>query len=254
MYENVGYICGEVVDLLYLYLALLFCLEDGLDDSVGCLAERYLVDRQCILVYLLDLCTHLHHAASLSLHIFCAVCIASGREVRIKFEILALEMRHACIYDLIEVVWKNLGSETHCNSLCSLCKQKRELDRQFDRLLITSVVRGHPVGCLRVEDHLLGKLGQTGFDVSRSRIGVACKDITPVSLAVYQEILLTQLHEGSEDGLVSMRMVLHGLSDDVGDLRVAAVIHLPHGVENSPLHRLHAVHDMRNGTIQDDIR
>ena len=48
-------------------------------------------------------------------------------------------------------------------------------------------------------------------------------------------------------------MVLHRLAHDVRDLGVVAVVHLEHGVEHAPLHRLEAVHNMGDGAFQDYV-
>jgi len=140
MYQYVCLVRGQVIDLLDLDLALFLCLENGFDYSMSGFSERYLIDGQGILVYLLDFCTYLHHSTSLSLQIFGAVSISAGREVRIKFKILSLKMSHRCIDDLVEVVGKNLGCQTYGDTFSTLCKKERELDRQFHRFLITTVI------------------------------------------------------------------------------------------------------------------
>lgn len=50
-----------------------------------------------------------------------------------------------------------------------------------------------------------------------------------------------------------MRMVLHGVSDDVCDLIVSSVVHLLHGMEYAPLHRFQSVVDMWDSTLQDNV-
>ena len=50
-----------------------------------------------------------------------------------------------------------------------------------------------------------------------------------------------------------MRMVLHGVADDVGDLGVAAVVLLPERVEDAALHRLEPVLDGGDGARADDV-
>ena len=51
-----------------------------------------------------------------------------------------------------------------------------------------------------------------------------------------------------------MRVILHCLSYDVGNLVVTAVIYILHGVHDTPLHRLEAVRNVRNCTFQNYIR
>ena len=59
----------KVINLLDLDLALFLCLEDRINDDMGCLAKWYLVDRQCILVYLLNLGTDFYDSSALALHV-----------------------------------------------------------------------------------------------------------------------------------------------------------------------------------------
>ena len=44
MDQNGGLVCCEVINLLDLYLAILLCLQDGLDDDMSRLAVRNLGD------------------------------------------------------------------------------------------------------------------------------------------------------------------------------------------------------------------
>ena len=51
-----------------------------------------------------------------------------------------------------------------------------------------------------------------------------------------------------------MRVVLHGLSHNIGDLVVAAVVAALHGVQDAALHGLQAILQMGYGTLQNHIR
>ena len=146
-----------------------------------------------------------------------------------------------------------LGGHSDGDSLGALSEQERETDRKLGRLLVTSVVGCHPVGDLRVEDDLLGEFAQTGFDVTGRSVAVTGKDVTPVPLTVDQKAFLAELYEGSEDGRVTVRVVLHRLADDVGHLSVASVVHSEHGVKHTSLHRFESVNDVRDGPLQNDV-
>ena len=50
-----------------------------------------------------------------------------------------------------------------------------------------------------------------------------------------------------------MRVVVHGVADDAGDLGEAAIVLLPHGVEDAALNGLEAVLDGGEGTVADGI-
>ena len=149
---------------------------------------------------------------------------------------------------------KNLGGHSDGDPLGALGEQERETDRKLGRLLVASVIGCHPVGDLRVEDDLLREFAQPRLDVTRSGVAVAGEDVAPVSLAVYQKTFLTELDKGSKDGLVAVRVVLHSLTDYVGHLGVASVIHPEHCVKHAPLNRLQSVNDVRDSSLQNDIR
>ena len=65
---------------------------------------------------------------------------------------------------------------------------------------------------------------------------------------------MAELDKGSKDGGVAVGMVLHSLSDNVGHLGVAAVVHIAHSVQNPPLDGFKTVHDVWHGPLQDHIR
>ena len=254
MDEDVHPVGGHVLDLLDLDLALVLGLEYGVDEHVGGLAIGNLRYGDRALVYLLDAGAHLHAASAAAVLVFAAVGEASGGEVRVDFVGLALEDLHGRVHQFVEVVGEYLAGHTHGDALRALCEQQRETHRELGRLLVAAVVGVHPVGDLRVEDHFLRELAQSCLDVSRCGVGVAGEDVAPVTLAVDEQAFLAQLHQGSQDGSVAVRMVLHCLSHDVGHLGVGAVVHAEHCVEHTPLHRFQAVHHVRHGPLQDHVR
>ncbi len=236
MHKDLDLLGCHVLDLLDLYLAFVLGLEDRVDEYVGCLPVRNLCDGHRVLVDLLDLRAHLHAAATGSVLVVAAICGAAGREVRVDREVLALENLHRRVDEFVEVVGQDLGGHPDGDSLGALRKQKGKTDRELGRLLVASVVGCHPVGHFRVEDDLLGESAKARLDVTWRRVAVAGEDVAPVSLAVDQKAFLSELHKGSKDRRVSVRVVLHRLSDDVGDLRVASVIHPEHRVKHAPLY------------------
>ena len=197
--DDVHLVSCEIVDLLDLDLAGFLCLKNGLDHHWGCLAERNLCDCQGVLVNLLDLCADLDLATLALAAVLRAVCRTSCEEVREDLEILALKNRDGSVDELIEVMRKDLRCETSADTLCTLCKQDRELDWKFHRLLVAAVVRCHPVGGLRIEDNLLSELAQARLDITGSCVRVTGQDVTPVSLAVNEIVSLTEPYKGSEN-------------------------------------------------------
>ena len=105
-----------------------------------------------------------------------------------------------------------------------------------------------------VENHFQGEFGEACLDITGGGGGVAGEDVAPVSLGVDEQFLLSQLHQGATDGLVTMRVVFHGVAHDVGHLVVPPVLQLVHGVQDTALHRFQSVVNIRKSTVQNDIR
>ena len=145
---------------------------------------------------------------------------------------------------------QHLAAQAHRDALRSLRQEQGELHGQGDRLFVAAIVGELPVGGLGIEYHFQGKLGKPGLYVAGRRGAVSREYVAPVALAVYQEVFLSQLHQGIPDGSVSVGMELHGVAHDVGHLVVAAVVHALHGVQYAPLHGFQSVLYMRNGPFQ----
>ena len=148
---------------------------------------------------------------------------------------------------------KDFGRKTHCNPFHTLCQQKRKLDRQCNRFALSPIIGKLPLGRLRIEDYFQGKLGKSSFNVSSSGGTVTGTHITPIALSLDEKVFLTQVHYRISNRGVTVRVVLHGLTDDVRDLVKSTIIHLLHRVKNPTLHRLQAVFDRRNSALKDYI-
>ena len=251
--DDLHLVGGHVVDLLDVNLLLVLGLDDAVNHRLRGFPVRNLGDGDGALVHLVDACAHLHHAAALALVVLGTVGDAAGREVRQNLIRLTLQDGDGSVDELVEVVRQNLGRKARGDALGALGQQQREAHRQFRGFLVAAVVGGHPGRHLGVEDHLLGKLGKPCLDVTRGGVGVAGEDVAPVSLAIDQQALLAEGNQRAQDGLVAVRMVLHGLADDVRHLGVAPVVHHGHGVQHAPLDRLETVHDVRHRPVQNGI-
>lgn len=141
-----------------------------------------------------------------------------------------MEVCHGGVDHLVEVMGKNFRRQADCDSLDALCEQEGELHGKCDGFLLASVVGGCPFRYLGTEDGLECELGEAGLDISGCGGRVAGEDVSPVSLGVDEEFFLAELHEGVADGGVAVRVVLHGIADDVGHLVVASVVESLHGV------------------------
>ena len=151
-------------------------------------------------------------------------------------------------------MWKDLARQSHSDTLRPLRQEEGEFHGEGNRLLVSSVVGQFPLRSFRIEHHVEGKFGETCLDVTCSGRVIAGEDVSPVALAVDKEVLLPHLHKRVLDGGVAMRVELHGMSHDVGHLVVLAVVHPLHGMEDTSLHGLQSVHDMRDSPLENDIR
>ena len=243
-----------VVHLADLDLSLVVGLDDRLLDRLGGRRIGDLRDGEGPLVDLRDLRTHLDRTAPQTVVVAAYVGHAARREVGVKLEITSLEVRDGRVDQLVEVVRQDLRCEAHGNTVRALRQQQRELDRQRNGFFIAAVVGAHPLGGLAVENHLKGEFRETRLDITTRGGIVAREDIAPVALAVDQQVLLTQLHESVLDRRIAVRVVLHRLADDTRHLVVAAVVHTPHGVQNTPLHGFQTILHVRNGPFQNNVR
>ena len=244
---------GHVLYLFDIDFLLVLSLDYGVDNGMGGFPVRDFRDCDGGLVYLVDARPYLHNASTLSLVVLGAVRDASGGEVRQNLEGFALEDGYGCVYELVEIMGKNLGRQARGDALGALGQQEREAHRKLRGLLVAAVVGSHCWGDILVEHHFLREFREARLNVPGRGVGVSGEDVSPVSLAVYEKALLAKRDQGAKDGGVAVGMVLHGLAHDVGNLRVAAVVHLRHSVQHTPLDRFETVHDMRHGPVQDGV-
>ena len=125
---------------------------------------------------------------------------------------------------------QDLGIQTHRNTFYALRQKERELDRHMNRLVLTSVIGLHPLSCLGIKNRLEGELRKPRLNITGSRSSIAGKDVSPVTLTINEQIFLPELNESITDRGIAVRMVLHGLADDIGNLVVLAVIDRLHGM------------------------
>ena len=243
-----------VIDLPDFDLALVVGLDDRILDRLGGRGIGDFGDGERAFVDLRNLGTHLHGSAPQAVVIAAHVGHAARREVGVKLEFAPFEVCDAGIDELHEVVGQDLRRQTHGDAVGALRQQQRELDRQRDGFLLAAVVGQHPLGGFLVEDHFGGELRQARLDVTPRGGLVAREDIAPVTLAVDQQVFLPQLHQCVLDRRIAVRVVLHGLSHDVGHLVVASVVDDLHGVQDAPLHGFEAVLDMGYGAFEDHVR
>ena len=243
-----------IVNVANLNLTSLVCFDNRLLDTLGGCSEGYLADYQSTLVALGNLGTHLHSTTTQTIIISAHIRKTTCREVGIEFKTLAFQMSDCCIDKFIEVVRKNLRCKTHSNTLNTLSKQQRELNRQCNRLIITTIVREHPLSGLGVENNFHSKFGESRLNITGSSSTIACKDITPVTLTVNQQILLSELHKCIANRGISVGMEMHSITHNSRHLIITTILSLAHRVENTPLHGFQTILNMGHSTLQDNIR
>ena len=150
-------------------------------------------------------------------------------------------------------MWQDHGAHTYRNAFGPLDKDYRDLGREHQRLLGSAVIAVYVGSQLRVVEHLLGKRQEAAFDVPAGSGGLACKDVAVVSLLLYEQVAVGQFDQRAVDGGIAVRVVLHGLAHNVGHLVELAVVHGDKGVQYTPLHRLEAVHQIRDCAVADYI-
>ena len=240
-----------VVDGGDLDLAGLDRLLDVLHQSLGRNPGRDFADHQRLVVDHVDVGPHPHAAAAIV--VFGNIHDAGGEEIGEALERTSFEDRHLGIDKLVEVVWQDAGGETDGDPLRSQHQDHRQLGGQRYRLAVAAIIGIDKLGDFRIEQDFMRQGRQPAFDITGGRGRIAGMDVAEVSLAVDEVFLVGQHHQGVAYRGIAVRMVLHGLADDVGDLVETAVVHLPERMEDAPLHRLEPIVDIGNGPILDDI-
>ena len=169
-------------------------------------------------------------------------------------KLLALQVADGGIAKLARIVGQDFGRETYGNAFGALCQEKRKLDGQRNRFFVAAVVAEFPLGSLGIEEHVEGEFGEARFDVTRSCGRVARQDVTPVALAVHQQVFLSQLHKSVADGGIAVGVKLHGVAHDVGYFVVAAVVQAFHRVQDASLYGFQTVAQVGHGAFENHIR
>ncbi len=195
----------------------------------------------------------------------------AGREIRSPDVLHQVrDARFRCVHEVhqrarhfTKIVRRNVGRHADRDAGRAVQQQVRQPRRQHHRLLERAVEIRRPV------DGALGQFLQQASGIRREpRLGVAHRGKrfrvvrrTPVPLPVYhrvpiREVLRHQHHRFVARG-VAVRMKL---ADHVADgpcrlLRFGAgrQPEFAHRIDDAPLHRLQAVPERRQGTIQDDV-
>ena len=178
-----------------------------------------------------------------------------GRHVRI------LHQGNDAVDGFPQVVRGDVGGHADGDAAGAVDNQIREPGRQDSRLFFLTVIVIHHVHGFLIEiaDHLHGDLGHSRFRVTHGGCAVTVHG-TEVAVPVDQGLahvpVLRHVDQSAVDGTVTVRVVFtHGVTDNTRTFPVRLVrpvVHFVHGVENSSLHRLQPVADIRQGPGHDD--
>ena len=75
------------------------------------------------------------------------------------------------------------SGQAYGNTFGTLCQQQRKLDGKGDRLTVSAIVTGLPVGGVGIKDYLQGKFRKTRLYVTRCGGRIAGYRVAPVALA-----------------------------------------------------------------------
>ena len=157
------------------------------------------------------------------------------------------------VEQFVEVVRHDVGARSRSETRRAHEQERRNFDGKADRLFVAGVVGIDEFGDVVVEQHVAPELGEPRFNVTGRRGAVAGDDAAEVSLFLDEEFLVRKIDERIADGGVAVGMELHGSADDVCDFVEGAVVDAVHFPENTSLHGLESVVDVRNCTVLDDV-
>ena len=266
---------GLVVDIGdTLQLAFLDEVGDILDELLLVDTIRNLGDDDAVVaVIALDLGLGTHDDAALTglvslLDALQSIDVGTCGEVRsgdilhqsIGVDVGIVDISAAAINHLAQVVSRDIGSHTHGNTVTAVDQQVGHLGRHHGRLLerIVEVVDHIDGILLDVVHDMLAHLREPALGITHGS-GRVTVNTTEVTLSVNKRIahvpVLSHTHQGAIDRAVAMRMVLtQYLTHDTRTFLVrfiTRVAQTQHTIEDTPVHRLESVSDIRKGTGHD---
>ena len=72
-------------------------------------------------------------------------------------------------------------------------------------------------------------------------------------MTIHEKVFLSDLYERISNRSITVRMELHGMPDQVGDLMVASIVQIVHGVQQAPLNRLKTIEQSGYSSFEDHI-
>ena len=264
---------GEVGDVGDTDLVLLGGLFDGTDQRFGGTAVGDLADHE---VAALDLDLGAEDDPAVAVVVLGGVHEPALLEVGEDLETFALERGYFGVEEFVEVVRQYGRGHTDRDTVAAEHQQTRHLRRQHHGFDLAPVVVGHEFRDVVVEERLVGELGQAALGVTPGGGGTSRQNIAEVALLfdvvgrveidrlglaglaiglllLDAAALVGEHDQRVADRGVAVRVVVHGVADDVGDLLRSAVVDKIERPENAPLHGLEAVVDVGDRARTDHV-
>ena len=220
----------------------------------------------------MDLGPHDHTTAASTIafaHTGHAIDDAPGREIRRRnaFDQLIdgafriAQAIQAAFDHFGQIVRRNVGGHAHRDPGAAIDQQIGQPRRQQQRFLFAAVIVGAEVHRFLVDigQQFMGDFRQADFGVTHGGRIVAV-DRTEVALPVNQHVaqgeILRHPHNGVVDRRIPVRVIFTDhIPDDTGRFFVCPVpviVQLVHGEQDTPMHGLEPVTNVREGSPHDD--
>ena len=147
-----------------------------------------------------------------------------------------------------------LSAHANSNSFCAHNKNKRKLCLKGNRLLFAGIISIN-IFCNRriyIQDIFCNRTKAT-LNITSCRCGVTSVKITKVSLLVNEQLFISKIYKSRVDRSISMRMISHDFSDNVGNLCEPSVISFNQSMNDTSLNRLKTVNNFWNSPVTDYV-
>ena len=242
---------GKIVDALDLQLAFARRVFDGSDQRFRRGRRRNFLNHHRRIVFDFDLCADLDRAFAIG--VFARIHQSAGDKIRQTFERLLFENGNLRLEQFGKIVRQNARRHSDRNAFCAEHQEQRQFAGQRDRLFVASVVARNEFSDLVVENFVARQFRQTAFDVTRSGSRIARENVSIISLAFDEITLVRQDHERVADRSITVRMILHRVTDHVRDFDKTSVIFFVQRPQDAPLHRLQTIGEIRNRAVANDV-
>ena len=266
-------ICREVINAGNADLIPFGGAFNGCHQRFRCAGGRYLPDDK---VAPFDIDFGAENDPAVAVVVFADIHQRSLLEVREKFKRSAFKNGDLRVDKLVEVVRQYASRHTDSDTVTSEHEQTRQFGGQHDRFLLPSVIVGNETGDVVVEHRFVSEFGQRTLSITSGGGGAAGKDISevalfgdeigdveklslflpglPVAETVFDNAALVgKYHQRISDRSIAVRMIVHGVADDVGYFLGPAVINLIQSPQNTTLDRFQSVVDIGDGAGTDDV-